>query len=92
MPIVSMLNRRETALVLALLILSGVAEAQQTGTLSAVTGEGGSYQFTTLPPGTYVVNYELTGFAPLRREGIVVQVARTTRVDIELGVGTLHST
>ncbi|MGD9902505.1 MAG: carboxypeptidase regulatory-like domain-containing protein [Vicinamibacterales bacterium] len=62
------------------------------GVRTAVTGEGGSYQFTTLPPGTYQVNYELTGFAPLRRDSIVVQVARTTRLDVELGVGTLQET
>ena len=110
-----------TAVAFAVLALLGVAEAQQTGTLSgvvrdaqggvlpgvtvsasspsliggaraAVTGEGGVYQFTTLPPGLYVVSYELSGFAPLKREGIVVQVARTTRVDVELGVGTLQET
>ena len=38
------------------------------------------------------MSYELTGFAPLKRDGIVVQVARTTRVDVELGVGTLQET
>jgi hypothetical protein len=57
-----------------------------------VTGEAGAYQFTTLPPGTYSVLYELTGFTPFRREGIVVLVARTTRLDVELGVGTLEET
>jgi hypothetical protein len=62
------------------------------GARSAVTGEGGTYQFATLPPGTYVVTYELTGFTPLKRDGIVVQVARTTRVDVELGVGALQET
>ena len=56
-----------------------------------MTGEAGSYQFA-LPPGSYTVAFELTGFAPLRREGIIVQVARTARVDVELGVGTLQET
>ena len=62
------------------------------GPRSVTTGPAGSYQFTALPPGTYVVSYELTGFAPLRREGIVVQVAGTTRLDVELSVGTLQET
>jgi hypothetical protein len=61
------------------------------GSQSTVTGEAGSYQFT-LPSGTYVVTYDLSGFTPLRREGIVVQVARTARVDVELGVGSLQET
>jgi hypothetical protein len=61
------------------------------GSRNTVTGEAGSYQFA-LPPGTYTVGFELTGFAPLKREGIIVQVARTARVDIELGVGSLQET
>ena len=56
-----------------------------------MTGEAGSYQFA-LPPGSYTVAFELTGFAPLRREGIIVQVARTARVDVELVVGSLQET
>ena len=61
------------------------------GSRTTVTGEAGSYQ-VALPPGTYVVAFELAGFAPLKREGIIVQVARTARVDVELGVGNLQET
>ena len=61
------------------------------GGRTRVTADAGSYQFD-LPPGTYTVAFELAGFAPLRREGIIVQVARTVRVDVELGVGTLRET
>jgi hypothetical protein len=61
------------------------------GARTTMTGEAGGYQFA-LPPGTYIVSFELTGFAPLRRDGILVQVARTVRVDVELGVGTLQET
>ncbi len=61
------------------------------GSRQTITGEAGSYSFA-LPPGTFVLAFELTGFAPLRREDIVVQVARTARVDVELGVGTLQET
>ena len=59
------------------------------GARTTVTGEAGSYTFQ-LPPGIYTVSYDLTGFGALKREGIVVQVARTARVDVELGVGTLQ--
>jgi hypothetical protein len=62
------------------------------GPRSATTGPAGNYQFPSLPPGAYTVSYELTGFAPLRREGIVVQVAGTTRLDVELSVGSLQET
>jgi hypothetical protein len=67
-------------------------EALIGGARTVVTGETGSYQLTALPPGTYTVTYELSGFAPLKREGVVVQVARTARLDVELGVGSLQET
>lgn len=77
-------------------VLPGVAvtasgESVIGGARSTVTGEAGSYQFV-LPPGTYTVAFELGGFAPHNREGIIVQVARTVRVDVELGVGNLQET
>ncbi len=65
-------------------------EALIGGSQSTITGEAGSYQLPTLPPGTYVVTYELTGFTTLRREDVVVGVARTTRLDVDLSVGALQ--
>lgn len=61
-------------------------------TRSSVTGDQGTWTVTALPPGTYTVAFELTGFAPATRQGVQVQVARATRVDVELGVGTLQET
>ncbi len=62
------------------------------GARTTVTGEAGAYQITTLPPGAYVITYELAGFAPLKREGIELQVARSTRLDVELTLGTVQET
>lgn len=59
---------------------------------SAVSADTGVYSLTGLPPGTYEVVFDLSGFAPQRRDGVLVQVARTTRLDVELGVGTLTET
>ena len=87
--------------------LSGVVRDAQGGVLPGVTvnltGEGGVtrstvsteaglYSLTGLPPGTYAVAYDLTGFTTQTREGVVVQVNRTTRLDMELGVGSLQET
>ena len=62
------------------------------GSRSVITGETGAYQLTAVPPGTYIVTYELTGFTTLKREDIVVRVAQTTRLDVELAVGALQET
>jgi hypothetical protein len=62
------------------------------GTRTASTGATGSYQLIGLPPGTYTVEYEIMGFTPLKREGIVLQVAQVTRLDVELTIGTLQET
>ena len=51
-----------------------------------------AYLLATLPPVTYTVTFELSGFNPLKREQVVVQVARTTRLDVEMGVGALQET
>jgi hypothetical protein len=68
------------------------SEALIGGSRSAVTGESGAYSVPTLPPGTYTAAFDLPGFATVRREGIVIQVAATARIDIELGVGGLNET
>jgi hypothetical protein len=62
------------------------------GSRSTTTGDAGSYQLTSLPPGTYTVMYELTGFTALKREDIRIAVAQTTRLDVELSVGALQET
>jgi len=59
---------------------------------TAVTGEAGAYLFSALPPGTYTVTYALVGFTTLKREGIRVAVAQTTRLDVDLAVGSLQET
>jgi hypothetical protein len=71
-------------------IVTASSEALIGGARTAPTGGTGNYQLTGLPPGTYVVSYELSGFTPLKRDNIIIQVAQTTRLDVELAVGTLQ--
>jgi carboxypeptidase family protein len=62
------------------------------GARTATTGGAGTYQLTGLPPGTYDVTYELSGFSTLKRGDIRVLVAQTTRLDVDLAVGNLQET
>ena len=76
-------------------VLPGVTVTATSGTTaprSAVTNEQGAYFLSGLPTGTYSLAFELAGFGPQKREEIIVQVNRTTRVDVELGVGALQET
>ena len=73
-------------------VVTASSDALIGGGRTTPTGTTGDYLFTGLPPGTYVVTYELSGFTPLKREGVIILVAQTTRLDVELGLGTLQET
>jgi Carboxypeptidase regulatory-like domain len=59
---------------------------------TAVTGDDGTYRFIALPAGIYVLNFELSGFQTLKREGIRVVINTTLTVDAQLNVATLQET
>jgi len=60
------------------------------GARTAVTSEAGTYQVAALPPGTFTVSFELTGFKTLKREGVTIQPALKTGVDAAMGTGTVE--
>jgi carboxypeptidase family protein len=51
-----------------------------------VSGPEGRYIFPTLPPGTYTVTAELSGFQTLKRTGLVVPVGQEVTVNLTLQV------
>ncbi|MGH9348945.1 MAG: carboxypeptidase regulatory-like domain-containing protein, partial [Vicinamibacterales bacterium] len=60
--------------------------------VTSITDSGGYYRLLNLPPGTYAITAELSGFAGYRREGVVMRAGLTFSVDIEMTVGTLAET
>jgi carboxypeptidase family protein len=60
------------------------------GTQTAVSNERGVYRFPGVNTGTYTLKFELTGFAPLVREGIVVPVRQTVTVDAAMKLASLQ--
>src|SRR5262245_23950910 len=52
-----------------------------------VTTETGNYTLPSLPAGTYDLTVEATGFKKYSRQGVIVQVVQTARVDIAMQVG-----
>src|SRR6266700_4084133 len=57
---------------------------------TAVTNESGFYTFSNLKDGTYRVTGELTGFKKTIRDGVIVPVNATVRVDLKMEIGALE--
>jgi hypothetical protein len=75
-------------------ILPGVAVTlaspqMQAGELVQVSDTSGNYKFVDLPPGTYRLKAELSGFSTFIREELRLTVGFTARIDLTLKVGTM---
>ena len=57
-----------------------------------VSDAAGNYRSVNLPPGTYTLTAELSGFSIFRREGIVLRAGANFQVDIAMALGTLSET
>ena len=62
------------------------------GERTAVTSANGDYILPFLPPGTYTLTYELSGFQTTRREGLAVVIAETRRVDLKMSLAGVSET
>lgn len=59
---------------------------------SLVTNASGNYTANDLPPGSYKVTAQKTGFASVEQTGITLFVDSTQRVDVTLNTGTVSQT
>ncbi len=67
-----------------------ITETNTNITNTTTTNESGYYTFPSLKDGTYRIEAELSGFKKVVREGVVVDVNTTVRVDLKLEVGNLQ--
>ena len=58
-------------------------------TRTAVTGDDGQYRVAPLPPGTYSLTAEQTGFASLQLKGLVLTIGLELSENITLKVGSV---
>jgi len=54
-----------------------------------ISSSDGIYAGTSLPPGNYRVDVQLSGFGPVTRDGIHVTTGTIARLDFEMVVGTI---
>ena len=66
-----------------------VRNVENGATRTLVTDENGRYRALNLPPGVYSVSSELPGFAPARRDSLVVEIGRDVVADLTMKVGGL---
>ena len=59
---------------------------------TATTDSTGQYQIVDLRPGTYSLTFTLSGFRPVRREGVVVSGAGVITINADLSVGGVTET
>jgi len=64
-------------------------QVQGSGTQTAVTSENGTYRVPNLPPGTYTVRYELSGFKAVVLEGIRINLGGVVEQNVGLEIGQL---
>ena len=67
--------------------VTATADSLIGGARTAVTDENGVYRFPALPPGTYVVSAELSGFKPFSQQNVRLQLGQTLTIDPRLEVG-----
>jgi carboxypeptidase family protein/TonB-dependent receptor-like protein len=56
---------------------------------TTTTSENGSYRITNLPPGTYTLSFELSGFKTIALQGLRVSVGGTLEQNVGLEIGAL---
>ena len=59
-------------------------------TRTAASGSDGHFTIPFLPPGTYSVDVQLSGFAAWRADSIALQVGQDHQLDIRLAVGAVQ--
>jgi hypothetical protein len=62
------------------------------GSPTSITSETGTYRFVSLPPGEYNLSFVLQGFATVNRERVVLPLAETVEIPIQLKVSALQET
>ena len=72
--------------------VTATSPALQLPSVTAVTDARGEYRLTPLPIGTYAVEFTLSGFQSVRREGIILTASFVAKIDMQLKLGGIAET
>ena len=59
---------------------------------SAITDGSGAFTVSNLPPGTYTLTVEVSGFGPLTRENVQISAGQPLKLSLGLEAGTNSAT
>ncbi len=62
------------------------------GAQTAVSNADGLYRFPALPPGTYTLSYQLSGFSTVSREQIIVSLGFAATVNVRMVLASVQET
>jgi hypothetical protein len=82
-------DKSGAAVVGANVALTNAAQALQRQTQ---TSNSGSYEFEALPPGTYILTIEMTGFRRYERKNLQLLVDTPSTADVTLDIGSTAET
>jgi hypothetical protein len=82
----------ESGAVLPGVTVTATGPSLQVPSVAGVTDAKGEYRLSPLPIGTYTVEFGLSGFQGIKREGIRLTVGFTAKIDVGLKVGSLEET
>ncbi len=85
----TVIDKSGAAIVGANVALTNVAQANQRQTQTSSTG---AYEFQALPPGSYVLTIEMTGFRRYERKNLQLLVDSPSTADVTLDIGTTAET
>src|SRR5438067_1868940 len=67
--------------------VSVTGAALQRASATTVSAPDGTYRLTLIPPGTYEVRFELSGFSAVTRRDVEVAINQQTTIDAAMAVG-----
>jgi hypothetical protein len=82
----------ESGAVMPGVTVTATSPALQVGQVTDVTNDRGEYRLTPLPIGTYTVEYALSGFQTIRRDGLRLTAGFVAKVDEVMKIGALAET
>ena len=72
--------------------VTATSPALQLPSVTAVTDARGEYRLTPLPIGTFAVEFTLSGFQTVRREGIILTASFVAKIDMQMKLGAITET